>query len=275
MAFVPATQPLGFSGPTFAASNARAAAAAGTAADTGLQRGTVADILGLQSKAEIDAANAQASDIQAAGYQQEVGAYTTAGEIAGNNAVTAGIAGDIKLLQEQRALKRTLGSQRADIASAGFRNSGSAIDLMQSSVQQGALGRQLISTQTALAKGGYLEEGAASAAEAAGATMASTAAAALAEQQRSSGQLATANAANETAALQTYLAGTTPTPEGALVTSTLSAPGGTPTTFNPATVSSAKGVSPETKDRTKPPELFTGFGSQDYGAGRPMINTLL
>ena len=64
--------------------------AGGTAADTSLLRGTAADILGLQSQAEIDAANAQASQIQAQGYQAENAAYTTVGDIASQNAVVAG-----------------------------------------------------------------------------------------------------------------------------------------------------------------------------------------
>jgi hypothetical protein len=205
-----------------------------------LLRGSVADILGLQSKASIDAANANASDIQAAGYGQEVGAYQTVSDIAGNNANIAGVAGDIKLLQEQRALRKTIGAQRADIASAGFLASGTSIDLFRDSVAQGALQRQLTNIQTAQTKGGYLEEGAAAQAEVAGATMASTAASALAAQQRASGQLATANAANETAALSQYISTTNPTgaplsPEATLALSTLK---GTPgaATFNPALV---------------------------------------
>ncbi len=227
----------------FGASPLAPTAATGSAADTTLLRGTVADILGLQSKASIDTANAAASDIQATGYQAEAGAYGTVEGIAGNNATIAGIAGDIKLLQESRALRTTLGSQKADIATAGFGNSGSSLDLMRSSLQQGALTRQLTNIQTAQTVGGYQAEGAAAGAEVAGANMASTAAQALAVQQRASGQLATANAANETKALSDYIATTNPTgaplsPEATLALSTLGAPGGTnpavpgqPTTF--------------------------------------------
>jgi len=226
--------------------NTNAAGGPGTAADTALMRNTVADILGLRGKAEADAANAQASEVQAAGYQQEVGAYTTAGDIAGNNAVVAEVAGNIKGLQERRQLTQTVGSQRAAVASAGFRNSGSAIDIMRSSVQQGALARQLNRAQTDLTKGGYLEESAASMAEAAGANRTSAAALALAQQQRASGELATATAANETSALMDYMKTTTPTPESALVTSTLGLPAGSPATFNPSTASSTAGVAVST-----------------------------
>ncbi len=247
----------------FIGKSSTSAASAGTVADTGLLRGSVADILGLQSKASIDEANAAASGIQSAGYQQEVNAYNIVGGIGEENAKVAGIAGDIKALQENRQLRQTIGAQRADIASAGFANSGSSLDLMRSSVQQGALARQLIRIQTAQTQGGYLEEAAASQAEAAGATMASTAAQALATQQRASGQLATANAANETAALNTYLAGATATPESQLVTSTLTGTPGQPATFTPPTGGAA----------TLGTGLVKNLGSQ-FQQNKPMVPLL-
>ncbi len=223
-----------------AAPAAAAAATAGNPADTALMRGTVADILGLQSKAETDKANAAASDIQATGYQAEAGAYGTVQDIAGNSATVAGIAGDIKALQEKRKLTQTLGSQRTDVAAAGFANSGSSIDLMRSSVQQGALTRQLTNIQTEQTKGGYLEEGAAAGAEIAGANMASSAAQALAVQQRASGALATANAANETQALTAQIAteqaGLPTTPAQTLALTQVTAGAGQPTVFDPNTL---------------------------------------
>lgn len=263
--------------PIAAAQAKQAQATSGTATDTAMLRGTVADILGLQSKASIDNANAGASDIQATGYQAESGAYQNVADIAANNATVAGVAGGIKLLQENRALRTTMGSQRADVAAAGFGNSGSSLDLMRSSIQQGALTRQFTNIQTAQTQGGYLEEGAAAGAEVAGANMASSAASALAKQQRASGELATANAANETAALGQYMQTTNPTgapltPESTLAVSTLGIPGfgvapgsssGQPATFSPSLVSSITLGSP----------VSTG-GIRGGGMGTPTGNAI-
>jgi hypothetical protein len=216
---------------------AATAATAGNAADTALLRGNVADILGLQSKASIDTSNAAASDIQATGYQTEAAAYQNVAGIAGNNATVAGIAGDIKLLQQSRAFRQSMGSQRADVAAAGFQNSGSAIDLMRDSVSQSALDRQLVNVQTAQTQGGYLEEGAAAGAEVAGANMASTAAQALAVQQRASGALATANSVNETQALVDQIAtqqnGMPTTAAQTLALTQVSIGANNPTVYNP------------------------------------------
>jgi hypothetical protein len=213
------------------------AAPAPTVADTQSLKTDTASILGLQSQAQLDAANAAASDIQAAGYLQETAAYNTVGGIASNNAVVAGVAGDIKNLQQQRAVRQTIGSQRADIASAGFTNAGSSIDIFRDSVSQGALTHQLNMVQTTQTQGGYLEEGAAAQAEAAGATMASNAATTLAAQQRASGALNTANAANQTLALQdaiaTQQAGLPLTQAQTLALAQVNAAPGTPTVFDP------------------------------------------
>jgi hypothetical protein len=233
----------------------------GTAADTGLLRNITADILGLQSKAEIANANADASDIQATGFQQESAAYQTVADIAGENANVAGIAGDIKALQERRALTSALGRQRTDVASAGFADSGSSIDLMRASVAQGALTRQLNTINTSLTKGGYLQEGAAAGAEVAGATMAGNAATALAAKQRASGELATANAASQTQALQDYITATQNgqplTPEQQLVLSTLGGQPGQPATFSLPAITQPAPVTDFVPTRS----AFSGFGS--------------
>jgi len=201
------------------------------AEQTALIKASVADILGLTTTAAEDTANATASGIQAQGYQAELSAYNTVGAIAGQNATIAGIAGDIKALQTARSVQQTIGAQKAAVAAAGFGAAGSSLDLLRHSVQEGYLADQLVRTQSALTQGGYLEEGAASQAEAAGAQMASQAALALQASQAAAGQLAKANAANETTALTTYLAGLAPTPESALATGVLSlAPNASATT---------------------------------------------
>ena len=63
---------------------------------------------------------------QAAGDAMESKAYGQAATYAGQNAVIAQEAGDIKLEQTNRAVFKTLGAQQADYAGAGLTGSGSA-----------------------------------------------------------------------------------------------------------------------------------------------------
>jgi hypothetical protein len=177
-------------------------------ADTGLLRSSVADILGLRAQATTDAANAAAQEISARGLGLEAEAYGTAAGIAGDNAMLAGIAGEITALREAREVRRTVGAQRAAVASAGFGASGTSLDLLRASFQEGHLSDQLIRTQTSLAQGGYLQEGAAARAEGMSASFASEAALSLARTHRAAGSLATANAAAQTEALAAYISST-------------------------------------------------------------------
>jgi hypothetical protein len=203
--------------------------------DTALLQSITSDIGSLTATAAQNTAGSEAAATQAAGYQKETEAYNTVGAIAAENATVEGVAGNIKQLAANRQVNVTLGSQRAAVASAGFANSGSSLDIMKSSIQQGYLNQQIIQTQTALTQGGFLEEGAAAQAEAAGGQVASNAALSLSQAQAAAGQLATANAANETAAINAYLASTggVNSPSRALVTSTLTGDANLPTTFSP------------------------------------------
>lgn len=210
-----------------------AAPAASSPQETSLLTSITGDIGTLKGLAATNAANATGATTQAAGYSREAEAYDTVGGIADENAKIEGISGNIKQLQLNRGIQRTLGAQRASVAAAGFASSGSSLDIMKSSIQEGYLADQLIRTQSSVTQGGYLEQGAAARAEGAGARVASTAATALAQSYAAAGATATANAANETSALSTYLAGRPATPESALVTSTLAGDPNFPTTFTP------------------------------------------
>src|SRR6266851_5617259 len=84
-----------------------------TAADTSALKGTVSDILGLTSTAATDTAAATGATTQAEGYKAEAGAYQNASDIAAQNAVIAGIAGDIKSAQQARTVRTTIGTQQA------------------------------------------------------------------------------------------------------------------------------------------------------------------
>jgi hypothetical protein len=195
------------------------------ASDLGLVRSSVADILGFQATSAEQQAAAQGTQLSQQGYNAEADAYGTATALGNQNAALAAMAGGITELQTQRKVTQAIGGQRADIAGAGFKESGGALDLLRSSYQQGYLGDQLIRTQTAMTQGGYLEEAAAATGEQKSAQYASQAAATLAAAQASAASTAKTNSANETAALLSYLRTTDPnmtTPENQLVTSTLS-----------------------------------------------------
>src|SRR5712691_2630277 len=176
-----------------------------SSADTSTLKGTVSDILGLQSTAATDKAAAAAATTQAAGYTAEAGAYGNAADIATQNAIIANVAGDIKSYQQQRAVTMTLGEQQAQTAAAGFGASGSSLDILLSSLQQGYLTQQLTATQTSLTAGGYLEEAAASQAEKEAAKATAAAATATSASYTTAGSLATANAAAATAALNKFI----------------------------------------------------------------------
>lgn len=56
----------------------------------------------------------------------------------------------IQEMQTQRKIEKTLGSQLAGVAAAGFTEGGSSLDLLRESTAQGALQRQVVETQGAM-----------------------------------------------------------------------------------------------------------------------------
>ncbi len=84
--------------------------------------------------------------------------YKAAAGYATQNAEIAAQSAQIQETQAQRKIYQTLGGQKADIAGAGLANSGSALDIMRDSAQQGSLTKQLIANQGAINVAGYKEE---------------------------------------------------------------------------------------------------------------------
>jgi hypothetical protein len=87
----------------------------------------------------------------------EASAYGTAAKYAGQNAELAKETTAIQAFQAQRKIGQVEGGQQAEVASAGFTNSGSSADLLRSSVAQGSLTKNLISIQGKVNENGYLE----------------------------------------------------------------------------------------------------------------------
>lgn len=117
---------------------------------------------------------AAAFTIEGQGGEAEAQQYDIAAGIGANNAQIELVSGQLQQFQNTRKLVQTLGQQTAGYAGAGFASSGSALNVARSSLQQGLLQNQVLGLNANLAAGGYLEQAAASTAEA---TTARTAAA--------------------------------------------------------------------------------------------------
>lgn len=97
--------------------------------------------------------------------------YKNAAALAQQNEAMAGASELIKASQTQRQIDMTLGATRAGIAGAGFQESGSALDILRSSQEQGALAEGVIRTNGQIQVNSYAAQVAAdqSMAKAAGA----------------------------------------------------------------------------------------------------------
>lgn len=171
-------------------------------------RSTVSDILGFRGQATSANAAATGADFSAQGAAAQETAYNTAAQIAQQNAGLEEMSGRIQELQAEREVARSMGTFTAGAASAGLATSGSVLSGLRNSYMQGRLTDQLISTQTAINQGGFLEQSAAATGEAGAAAAAYGAARALAAAERSAAGTATGNAASETAALMGFLSST-------------------------------------------------------------------
>lgn len=109
--------------------------------------GAVSDLFGASS----DKAKAQGDFIEAKD-------YTLASTLADQNEQFTETSTKIKEAQADRQLTMQIGGQRADVAGAGFAESGSALDLLRSSAQQGALNRAVLGQQGLIQEAGYKEQ---------------------------------------------------------------------------------------------------------------------
>ncbi len=250
----------------------------GTISDS-LLGSTVSNILGLQSSAAVDTANSSASTINSSGYTAETKAYTDVGSIAESNAAISQAYGDVLGIQEQQKLSADIGTEKAAFAANGFKESGSNLDILRSSLQQGYLTQQLNETQTSLNVGGYLAEKAAAKAESLASTAASDSAAALAKAYTSASSLSTANAASSTDALNSYLKGGTLTSAESLILSPVSGAGSTAKTVKTATTTAVTNGGSTAKTNTTTssgydPNSHVTIGGVTYAtdtAGRVII----
>jgi hypothetical protein len=119
---------------------------------------------------------ASADRTKAQGLRIEGQEYTLAAGLATQNAQYTQVSTDIKEFQAQRNIFQTLGKQQADVASSGFEEAGSALDLLRDSASEGALHTAVIGAQGQIEQAGYEEQAASYTLMSQAASMAATAA---------------------------------------------------------------------------------------------------
>lgn len=97
--------------------------------------------------------------VKAAGFAgQAAGLAGQAGGIAGQNIGIEEASTALQIYQQQRALTSTIGAQRAQVGASGFAESGSALDLLASSREQGAIQRGVLVAQGAIQENAFREQ---------------------------------------------------------------------------------------------------------------------
>lgn len=170
-------------------------------------QGLMNDLLGFNSTAAELKSASDASLVSVEGANAEAAAYSTEAALAGGNQQTEAISEQVRELQIQRNVDQTVGAQKATVASNGFAQSGSALDIMRSSYRQGYLGQQISAMQSEEVQRGYLESAAAAEGDMTAAQVRASGAQALSDAQLAASTTATANAAAVTSAMTQLLAG--------------------------------------------------------------------
>lgn len=116
--------------------------------------GAVSDLFA----ADADRAKATGLRYKAQGDVLEGQNYDLASTLAQQNEKFAETSTSIKLQQIDRQNTQVIGGQRADVAGAGFAASGSALDLLRDSAQQGALTKAVAGEQGMITEAGYAEQ---------------------------------------------------------------------------------------------------------------------
>jgi hypothetical protein len=114
----------------------------------------------------VNAVGGAASDVfagfgdeaKASGYPAEQQEYGEAATLAQQNEQFTADSTAIKEAQLNRESTMAMGRTEADVAGAGFANSGSALDLLRSNAQQGSLTQAVASQQGLITEAGYQEQ---------------------------------------------------------------------------------------------------------------------
>jgi|SRR5579863_143654 len=101
---------------------------------------------------------AQGLRIKAQGDIAEGQEYDLAAGLAAQNKQFTETSTAIQEAQRERETTMQIGGQRADIAGAGFAESGSALDILRESASQGALSKAVLGQQGLISEAGYQEQ---------------------------------------------------------------------------------------------------------------------
>lgn len=123
-----------------------------------LSNATFSDIGGAVSDLFSSEESAAGLRIKAKGDLAEAQTYDLAAGLARQNEEFEKQSTAIRATQEERQATMALGQERAAIGASGFTQSGSALDILRSSAQQGALAHQLITQQGLINEAGYEEQ---------------------------------------------------------------------------------------------------------------------
>lgn len=100
------------------------------------------------------------SDYKAQGNEIEAAMYGRASKFATTEARISESSTNIRESQQQRQAYQGLGDVQANVAAAGFNESGSALDILRSSTQQAALQEAVVKQQGLVTTQGYEEQAA-------------------------------------------------------------------------------------------------------------------
>jgi hypothetical protein len=90
--------------------------------------------------------------------RDEQAEYTLASKLATQNQQYTQMSTAIQEAQQQREITQALGKTTAQVAGAGFATSGSALDIMRSNAQQGAMAHATLQEQGLITEAGYQEQ---------------------------------------------------------------------------------------------------------------------
>jgi hypothetical protein len=113
---------------------------------------------GTRIGAESTQLTAQGLRIKAQGDIAEASNYDLAATLAQQNEAYTAQSIRVQQAQSDRAVTQAIGGQQAGVAGAGFAASGSALDIMRDSAQQGALAHGVLAQQGAITEAGFEEQ---------------------------------------------------------------------------------------------------------------------
>lgn len=100
----------------------------------------------------------KSAQIKELGYQTEATDYTLAANLAQQNEQYTKTSTGIQEAQQNRQITQATGRTTAEVAGAGFANSGTSLALLRSNAQQGAIAQSALSQQGLMTEAGYQEE---------------------------------------------------------------------------------------------------------------------